>query len=59
MARLLRTDLPDDVWDRLAAEAADNGVKVGVYLRRLIIARDRKRHGARPSSTGSSNKKGK
>lgn len=43
MSKLLRTDLPDDVWDRLNAEAQANGVKIGVYVKRLIMARDAKR----------------
>lgn len=46
MSRLLRTDLPDDVWDRLAAEAEQHGMKIGAYLRRLVIARDQKKHGS-------------
>lgn len=38
MSRLLRTDLPDDVWERLADEAAEHGVKIGVYVRRILTA---------------------
>lgn len=45
MSKLLRTDLPDDVWDRLNAEATAAGVKIGVYVKRLIITRDEKKHG--------------
>lgn len=56
MSKLLRTDLPDDVWDRLAAEAAQHGVKIGVYIKQLVIARDRKKHGA-STSTAPSNRK--
>lgn len=56
MSRLLRTDLPDDVWDRLAAEAAEHGVKIGVYLKQLVIARDARKHGA-STSTDPSNRK--
>lgn len=44
MSRLLRTDLPDDVWDRLNAEAAAHNQKIGVYLKALIIRRDKKLH---------------
>lgn len=43
MSKLLRTDLPDDVWDRLNDEAASHGVKIGVYVKRLIITRDAKK----------------
>lgn len=43
MSRLLRTDLPDDVWDRLDQEAEQHGMKIGVYVKRLIIARDERR----------------
>lgn len=42
--RTMRCDLPVDVWDRLAAEAADAGVPVGRYLRDLIVARDERKH---------------
>lgn len=43
MSRLLRTDLPDDVWHRLAAEAEANGMKIGTYVKHLIVARDERR----------------
>lgn len=43
MSKLLRTDLPDEVWARLNAEAEADGVKIGVYVKRLILARDQKR----------------
>lgn len=43
MSKLLRTDLPDDVWDRLDAEAKEAGMKIGLYLKQLIIERDKKR----------------
>ena len=49
--RTMRTDLPADVWDRLAAEAAAHGRPVGAYLRDLIVARDTRKHsGASPST---------
>lgn len=61
MSRLLRTDLPDDVWDRLNAEAAEHGVKIGVYVKRLIVARDERRVSRNrvsdASDTGPSNRK--
>lgn len=41
--KTLRTDLPVEVWDRLEAEAASKGKKIGTYLRDLIVARDEKR----------------
>lgn len=65
MSRLLRTDLPDDVWERLADEAAEHGVKIGVYVKRLIIARDAKRVSRNAqqldaaTDSSASNKKGK
>lgn len=40
MPRRLTLDLPPDVWDRLAAEAALKDMKIGAYVKRLIIARD-------------------
>jgi hypothetical protein len=43
MSKLLRTDLPDDVWERLNDEAAAHGMKIGLYVKRLIVARDAKR----------------
>lgn len=43
MSKLLRTDLPDEVWDRLNEEAAEHGVKIGVYIKQLIVARDKRR----------------
>lgn len=42
-ARLLRLDLPPDVWDRLNAEAAQHNQKIGTYVRGLILTRDTKR----------------
>lgn len=53
MSKLLRTDLPDPVWDRLNAEAAEHGVKIGVFVKRLIVARDARKFpetGASPST---------
>jgi hypothetical protein len=51
MARLLRTDLPDEVWDRLNTEAEAHDLKIGKYVRDLIIRRDQRRHpGASPST---------
>ena len=44
--RTIRADIPNDVWDRLAAEAAASNITLGTLLRRLIVARDRKRHPA-------------
>lgn len=43
MTRRLTVALPDDVWDRLDAEAADHGKTIGAYLKQLIITRDAKR----------------
>lgn len=43
--RTIRADIPNDVWDRLAAEAAAKGVPLGRLLRSLIVARDTKKHG--------------
>lgn len=40
--RTLRTDLPADVWDRLAAEAAAKGLTLAAHARNLIVARDKK-----------------
>jgi len=56
MSKLLRTDLPDDVWDRLNEEAAEHGVKIGVYVKRLIIARDAKRQARVSGNTDPSTK---
>lgn len=42
MSKLLRLDLPDDVWDRLNAEAAAKDQKIGLFVKQLIIARDAK-----------------
>lgn len=42
--RTLRTSIPTDVWDRLAAEAADKGIPLGRHLHNLIVARDSKRY---------------
>lgn len=41
--RTIRTDIPTDVWDRLAAEAADKGIPLGRHLKNLIVNRDKKR----------------
>jgi macrodomain Ter protein organizer (MatP/YcbG family) len=41
--RTVRADIPTDVWDRLAVEAAAKGVPLGRHLANLIVARDRKR----------------
>lgn len=41
--RTIRADIPTEVWDRLAAEAAAAGVPLGRYLRNLIVSRDTKR----------------
>lgn len=38
--KLLRVDLPADVWDRLNNEAADDGKKIGAFARDLIVKRD-------------------
>lgn len=40
--RTIRADIPTDVWDRLAAEAAAAGVPLGRHLRNLIVRRDAK-----------------
>lgn len=41
--RTLRTELPVEVWDRLAAEAAEAGLPLGRFARNLIESRDAKR----------------
>lgn len=48
--RTIRADIPIDVWDRLAAEAAAAGIPLGRLLRNLVVARDTKRQarGAKP-----------
>lgn len=56
--RTIRADIPNGVWDRLAAEAASTGVPLGRHLRNLIVKRDRKMHGATPSTEPPSNTKG-
>lgn len=43
--KLLRVDLPADVWDRLNAEAAQAGLKIGKHAQELIVARDARKHG--------------
>lgn len=43
--RTIRADIPADVWDRLAAEAAEKGIPLGRLLRNLIVARDARKHG--------------
>jgi macrodomain Ter protein organizer (MatP/YcbG family) len=43
--RTIRTDLPVEVWDRLAEEAAAKGIPLGRLLRQLIVARDKRKHG--------------
>lgn len=40
--KTIRADLPIDVWDRLAAEAAAKGMPLGRHLRNLIVARDKR-----------------
>jgi hypothetical protein len=42
--RTLRTELPADVWDRLADEAAAAGIPLGRLVRQLIVARDRRKY---------------
>lgn len=51
--RTLRTDLPVEVWDRLAAEAAAAGVPLARFARNLIVDRDTRRQ-ARLSDPGAS-----
>ena len=46
--RTIRADIPNDVWERFASDAAKAGVPMGRHLRNLLIARDTKRHGAKP-----------
>lgn len=48
--RTIRADIPVEVWDRLAAEAAEKGVPLGRLLRNLIVTRDAKKHGATDST---------
>lgn len=38
----LTVDLPAEVWDRLNAEAAAKGQKIGLFAKGLIITRDEK-----------------
>lgn len=40
--RTIRADIPTDVWDRLAAEAAEKDIPLGRHLRNLIVNRDAK-----------------
>lgn len=42
--RTIRADIPTDVWDRLAAEAAEKGVPLGRLLRSMLVSRDRRIH---------------
>lgn len=42
--RTLRTDIPNDVWDRFVAEARAKNSTPGRYLRDLLVARDTKKH---------------
>lgn len=44
MSRLLRVDLPDDVWARLNAEAAAADQKIGLFVKHLILARDSRKN---------------
>lgn len=39
------TSLPEDVWQRLADEAAAHDQSVGKYLQVLIVARDKRKNG--------------
>lgn len=55
--RTIRTDIPTEVWDRLADEAAAQGIPLGRFLKNLIVTRDAKRQarlaqqqGATPST---------
>lgn len=41
--RRLTLDLPVDVWDRLDAEAQQNGQRIAGYLRDLTVKRDGRR----------------
>lgn len=38
--RTIRADIPNDVWDNLAAEAAAKGIPLGRLLRNLLVSRD-------------------
>jgi hypothetical protein len=42
--RTLRTELPADVWQRLADEAAVTGIPLARLVRQLIVARDRRKY---------------
>lgn len=53
--RTLRTDLPNDVWDRLAEEAAAAGVPLGRFARNLFVARDAKRQAKQTTRTTTPN----
>jgi hypothetical protein len=55
--RTLRTELPTEVWDRLAAEAAAAGVPLGRYARELFVKRDTKKHPVLSTSTGPTDKR--
>lgn len=37
MTKLIRTDLPEFIWDGLALLAREQGVTIGVYTKRLLI----------------------
>jgi hypothetical protein len=50
--KLLRLDLPEDVWHRLNAEAADANQKIGIFARDLIVKRDARVH--KPQVSGNS-----
>lgn len=41
MSKLIRADLPDDDWQALAELAARDGVKIGVYVKQLLVAHAR------------------
>lgn len=39
----LTLSLPEDVWNRLDAEAKDKGMTIGTHVQHLIVARDDRR----------------
>jgi hypothetical protein len=42
--KLLRLDIPTEVWERLNAEAMSSGQKIGKFTQDLIVARDARKH---------------
>lgn len=55
--KTLRTDLPLDVWGRLADEAHEKGITIGRLTRDLIVARDAKKYPSASPSTETGEKR--